>query len=110
MEVLRQLVAVFRELHTAHKIVSYPTNCEEKNLRIYGTENLCDVPQFISLYRQEVNIDFLLRFFHLSFLLLLLQIPQIFHQRMHTMVKQVVGTHQNLNLPGNGKAPYLPHK
>jgi hypothetical protein len=34
-----------------------------------------DVPQFISLYRQEVNIEFLL---------FLLQILQIFHQRMHT--------------------------
>lgn len=26
--------------------------------------NLGAVPQFISLYRQEVNIDFPLRFFH----------------------------------------------
>jgi hypothetical protein len=27
-------------------------------------EGLGDAPQFISLYRQEVTIDFLLRFFH----------------------------------------------
>jgi hypothetical protein len=27
-------------------------------------ESLGDAPQFISLYRQKMNIDFLLQFFH----------------------------------------------
>ena len=36
----------------------------EKESHFRTRSSLRDAPQFISLYRQEVTIDFLLRFFH----------------------------------------------
>ena len=92
-------------------------------------------PQLISSYRQEVNIEFLLQFFYRRRVNCeLFKYAHMFVKACHlskgrcfgffycffksrkystvecTGVKQVVGTHQNLNSPGNGNAPYLPYK